>query len=174
MSDHGAASARPGHASPDFPAEPPRTRPIHVLAASCKGAKASPADDPILEVAAGAVGPAQLAMSENATVAEVVVGYGASDCFQQAIVLRPRRYLLVEIAQHHDAEVVLVLVTHVGPLVAKTSPFPEATFAVDHDVVADVPEASPKVRFADTFHSIRCGGEVGEINGIDMAFVVDR
>lgn len=61
------------------------------------------------------------------------------------------RSLLLEVAQHHDAEVVLVAALDMGTLQGDGSGFPDIAHGINDIVVADVSPALADMRSADGF-----------------------
>ena len=84
-----------------------------------------------------------------------------------------RGVLAIEVAQHHDAKVVRVVVSHVGALVVQVTAFPQAAGTINDVVIADVARPHTiQMRFADQFQSRGCRGFIRKVNRV-VTFVMD-
>jgi len=91
-----------------------------------------------LEEFAGAIGLAQFAVGEDLVEGHLVETAGEIDEQLEGGELRGGGRLHLEIAQENDAEVVLVVAFDVGALIGQGAGLPDATGAIDGEVIGDV------------------------------------
>lgn len=107
-----------------------------------------------LQVPAGAGGGCELAVRLHLADRDAVRAHQAGDELVEPIELVGGGALDLEVAQAHDADVVLVLPTDVGALPGEGAALPHIAARIDDEVVADIAEVSREVRLADLLEAV--------------------